>query len=310
MQTILGAGGAIGIPLAKELLNYTGSVRLAGRNPRKVNPTDELFKANLLDRGQVMAAVKGSETAYLTAGLKYDIDVWQKEWPKIMDNVIAACIRHHCRLVFLDNVYMYGLVKGWMTEETPFNPVSRKGEVRAKVAEKLIDAYKKNKIQAAILRAADFYGPDNRGSVLNMLALDKMRQGKKASWLVSAKTLHTYTYTPDAAKAMALIGNTPAAFNQTWHAPSDRKVLNGEGYTALAAEILNIKPGYNVYKKWQLILAGLFNSDVRESIEMLYQNAHDYLFDSRKFESFFKIEPTSYRDGITAYYKYAAAKGG
>lgn len=303
MQTILGAGGAIGIPLAKELPKYTDKIRLSGRHPIKVNSSDELFQADLRDLKQTMEAVKGSDVVYLTAGLKYDTQVWQKEWPEVMNNVITACSEHNSKLVFLDNVYMYGRVEGWMTEETPFNPVSKKGEVRAKTASRLIDAYKKKEVTAAILRAADFYGPDNRGSVLNMLVLDRMKVGQKANWLVDAHRLHTYTYTPDAAKAMALIGNTPDAFNQTWHAPSDMDVLTGEGYIKIAADFLEVSPKYTVLKKWQMQLAGLFNPVIRETLEMLYQNEYDYLFDSRKFEGRFKIKPTPYRDGITAYLK-------
>lgn len=303
MQTILGAGGAIGIPLAKELAEITDKVRLVGRNPKKVNSNDELFKADLKNPKEVLEAVKGSEITYLTVGLKYDTEVWQKEWPLIMENVIRACSKHHSKLVFLDNVYMYGRVEGWMTEETPFNPISRKGEVRASIAERLINAYKNNEIEAAILRAPDFYGPDNRGSVLNMLVLDRMKAGKKANWLVDAEKLHTFTYTPDAAKAMALIGSNPSAFNQTWHAPSDRNALTGKGYINLAAEILKIKPEYMVFRKWQLKLAGIFNPIIKESYEMLYQNEYDYLFDSTKFNSFFNFTPTIYKDGIAAYLK-------
>ncbi|MGE5352128.1 MAG: NAD-dependent epimerase/dehydratase family protein [Acidobacteriota bacterium] len=301
MQTILGAGGAIGIPLAKELPKYTNKVRLAGRNPVKVNSSDELFQADLRDIKQTMEAVKGSEVTYLTAGLKYDTEVWKKEWPEVMNNVIAACSAHNSKLVFLDNVYMYGRVEGWMTEETPFHPVSNKGEVRAKIASRLIDAYKKKEVTAAILRAADFYGPDNRGSVLNMLVLDRMKLAKKANWMIDAHKLHTYTYTPDAAKAMALIGNTPDAYNQTWHAPSDMNVLTGEGYIKIAADFLKVSPKYTVFKKWQMSLAGIFNPIIKESLEMLYQNEYDYLFDSRKFEQRFRFKATTYEDGIHAY---------
>lgn len=301
MQTILGAGGAIGIPLAKELPKYTNKVRLAGRNPVKVNSSDELFQADLRDIKQTMEAVKGSEVTYLTAGLKYDTEVWKKEWPEVMNNVIAACSAHNSKLVFLDNVYMYGRVEGWMTEETPFHPVSNKGEVRAKIASRLIDAYKKKEVTAAILRAADFYGPDNRGSVLNMLVLDRMKLAKKANWMIDAHKLHTYTYTPDAAKAMALTGNSPDAYNQTWHAPSDMNVLTGEGYIKIAADFLKVSPKYTVFKKWQMSLAGIFNPIIKESLEMLYQNEYDYLFDSRKFEQRFRFKATTYEDGIHAY---------
>ena len=37
MQVILGAGGAIGNDLARELTKYTDKIRLASRNPKKIN---------------------------------------------------------------------------------------------------------------------------------------------------------------------------------------------------------------------------------------------------------------------------------
>ena len=61
-QTILGAGGAIGIELAKALPTYTSDIRLVGRNPKKINSTDELFKADLSNRDEVLKAVEGSDT--------------------------------------------------------------------------------------------------------------------------------------------------------------------------------------------------------------------------------------------------------
>lgn len=71
MQTILGAGGAIGAQLAKELTAYTKDLKLVSRNPKKVNETDELFSCDLTDGTKVLNAVKGTEIAYLTAGFPY-----------------------------------------------------------------------------------------------------------------------------------------------------------------------------------------------------------------------------------------------
>ncbi len=118
MQTILGANGIISTELAKALPRYTDKIRLVSRNPRKVNETDEIFSADLMNKEQTLAVVAGSEVVYLTAGLQYNISVWREQWPVIMRNVIDACIVHHAKLVFFDNVYMYGKVNGWMTEET------------------------------------------------------------------------------------------------------------------------------------------------------------------------------------------------
>jgi nucleoside-diphosphate-sugar epimerase len=300
MQTILGAGGAIGIPLAKELVRYSDKIRLVGRNPKKINPADELFIADISDYNQTMEAVKGSDIVYLVAGLKYDLKVWQVQWPTIMKNVIDACKKHGAKLIFLDNVYMYGKVNGWMTEDTPFNPCSRKGEIRAQIAQMLIDEYLKKNLEAAIVRSADFYGLALRSSVFNILVIDKLKKGQSANWLLNDKVKHSFTYNIDAARASALIGNTSSAFNQTWHLPSDKNALTGSEYIKLTAEILGSKPRHSVLKKWQLRLVGLFVSDIKESMEMLYQSEFEYLFDSSKFEKYFNIKPTSYKEGITA----------
>jgi len=300
MQTILGAGGAIGIPLAKELVRFSDKIRLVGRNPKKVNPSDELFTADIIDYNQTLEAVKGSDIVYLVAGLKYDLKVWQTQWPLLMKNVIDACKKHRAKLIFLDNVYMYGRVNGWMTEETPFNPCSRKGEIRARIAQMLIDEYKTKNLEAAIVRSADFYGSNIRSSVFNILVIDKLKKGQSANWLLKDNLKHSFTYNIDAARAAALIGNTPSAFNQTWHLPTDKNALTGAEYIKLTAGILGAKPKYFVLKKWQLHLVGLFVSDIKESMEMLYQSEYEYLFDSTKFENYFNIKPTPYKEGLTA----------
>jgi hypothetical protein len=47
VQTILGSGGSIGVPLARELKKYTDLIRLISRNPQKVNEADELFQTDV-----------------------------------------------------------------------------------------------------------------------------------------------------------------------------------------------------------------------------------------------------------------------
>jgi len=119
-------------------------------------------------------------------------------------------------------------------------------------------------------------------------------------WFIDAKKKHSFTYTPDAGKATAILGNSDSAYNQVWHLPSDRNVLTGKEFIELSAEAFGVKPEYTVLKKWMIKMAGLFNSNVRESVEMLYQNDSDYLFDSTKFENAFNFRPTSYEEGIIA----------
>jgi nucleoside-diphosphate-sugar epimerase len=298
MQTILGAGGIIAAELAKHLPRYTEQIRLVSRNPRKVNPGDEIMQADLLNGDQVMKAVQGSEVVYLTAGLPYNIKIWQSQWPVIMGNVIAACSRHGAKLVFFDNVYAYGRVSGWMTEDTPLHPSSRKGEVRKKIDDMIMNAVRGGRLKAIIAKAADFYGPHTPLSFVNVMVFENFRKGKKAQWLVNDKVKHSLTYTPDAGKATAILGNTENAYNQVWHLPTDRDVLTGREFIEKTAREFGVKPGYLVLPRWMVQLAGLFNGIIRESVEMLYQNDSDYLFDSRKFEKAFNVTATTYGQGI------------
>ena len=298
MQTILGANGVIGVEVAKHLSQYTDRIRLVSRNPRKVNPKDETVSADLTDAATTMNAVQGSDVAYLTAGLKYDTNVWRVEWPVIMKNVIEACKKHNTKLVFFDNVYMYGKVDGWMTEETPVHPTSKKGEVRATIAQMLMDEVNKGNLYALIARSADFYGPSTATSVVGMLVFENLRKGKKAQWLISDQFKHSHTYTPDAGKATALLGNTEKAFNQIWHLPTDRNALTGKQFIEIVAKEFGVEPTYGILTRWMLQMAGLFNGNIRNSIEMLYQSESDYLFDSTKFNKAFKFETTTYQEGI------------
>lgn len=298
MQTILGANGAVSNNLVKALPQYTNKIRLVSRNPKKVHATDELLSADLLNASQTDIAVAGSDIVYLTAGLPYDIKTWREQWPVLMKNVIDACKRHNAKLVFFSNVYPYGKVNGWMTEATPFNPTSKKGEVRAKIEETLLDEVKRGNIQAQIVRGADFYGPKTPLSFLSVMLFENFAKGKKAQWMISDSLKHSFTYTPDAGKATAILGNTPSAYNQTWHVPTDKNVLTGKQFIELTAKEFDMNPNYMVLPKWMIQMAGLFDKNIKEAVEMLYQSEADYLFDSSKFENTFGIAPTSYAQGI------------
>ena len=187
MHTILGANGVIAQELSRALVSFSPNIRQVSRNPRKVNPTDEIVVADLLDAKATANAVSGSEVVYLVAGLKYDLSVWQEQWPQVMRNVIDACAHHGARLVFFDNVYAYGLVAGLMTEETPFNPISKKGEVRARIATMLLDDMRCGNLQAMIVRAADFYGPNAVNSFPHATVFSRLGAEKAPQWIEAAR---------------------------------------------------------------------------------------------------------------------------
>ena len=157
-NTILGAGGVVANGLAELLLKDNQSVRLVSRTGQNIQGAVSV-KADVSSLVQTVDAVEGSSIVYLCVGLAYDHKVWSELWPRIMSNVIEACKKSGAKLVFLDNVYAYGKVDGIMTESTPYNPCSKKGEIRLKIATELTGEVKAGNLKALIARAADFYGP-------------------------------------------------------------------------------------------------------------------------------------------------------
>lgn len=299
-QTILGAGGVIGRELAKSLKDYTTEIRLVSRNPKRVNEADELFRADLLNAEDVMKAVEGSEIVYLTAGLKYDKNTWTEQWPLIMRNVIDACKRHNAKLVFFDNVYMYDKNHlNPMTEDTPVNPPSKKGLVRNEIFNMLMNEINSGNIKALIARSADFYGPDTDStSIITITVIKNFKRKKKALWIGNPDCLHSFTFTPDAGKATALLGNTDDAYGQVWHLPTAKNPFTGRRLIEMIAREMGVEPKISVISEFSLKMLGIFSSNLRELAEMYYQNDRDYVFNSSKFEKRFDFNPTSYEDGI------------
>lgn len=295
---ILGAGGAIGNVLTEVLLSKNETVKLVSRVGYTV-PGAESAKADLTNPEETSQAIEESSIVYLVVGLPYDATIWQVQWPRIMRNTVEACKAKNAKLIFFDNVYSFGRVDGPMTEETPANPCSKKGEVRAKIAEYLMSEIKGGNITAAIARAADFYGPfSEKGSVPFILAIDNLAKGKKALWLVNAKARHSFTYTGDCGKALYLLAKADDTYNQIWHLPTASPPPTGEEFIKMVGGELGVEPSYKILRKWMLRLAGVTNNAIRESFEMLYQSEFDYIFDSSKFEKRFGFTPTPYEKGI------------
>jgi nucleoside-diphosphate-sugar epimerase len=170
-----------------------------------------------------------------------------------MRNTIEAAKRANAKLVFFDNVYMYGKVNGPMTEDTPFRPASRKGEVRAQIATMLLDEMRAGNITALIARAPDFYGPNIRTGLPNTLIFDKFAKGQRAMWLLNDSTRHSFTFTPDAAGSLMQLATSETAWNQTWHVPTASNPLTGREFIEATAQTMGAPAKYRIpllHERW------------------------------------------------------------
>lgn len=300
MQTVLGANGQIAEELTRYLHdNVTGDLRLVSRNPRKVHDTDQLFGANLVDADATADAVEGSDIAYLTVGLPIDSTLWEQQFPTMMANTIAACQRHGTKLVFFDNTYMYPRTSDPQVEDTAFEPMGRKATVRAQIATRLLTEMRAGTIEAVICRAPEFYGPGKTKSLTNSAIFDRIKKGKRPLVPIDAHTRRSIIWTPDASRAMGLIGNTADAYGQTWHLPIDPDRLTYDAMITIASEVTGRKIPFTTVPLTAFRIGGLVNASVKEANELMPRYRQDNIFDSSKFATRFPdFDVTTYRQGI------------
>lgn len=299
MQTILGSNGQIGQELVKELAaHYTTDLRLVSRHPRRVNPHDQLVSADLMNFEEANQAIAGSEVVYFTVGLPMNSALMEEQFIPLLQNVIKACEINHSKLVFFDNTYMYPKDNQVQTEATPFAPQGRKSQVRADMANLVLQEMCGGKLHALICRAPEFYGPGKTQSITMTMIFNRVKAGKKAIIPLNADALRSLIFTPDASRAMALLGNTEDAYDQTWHLPTAEPI----SYRQLGNLIQQVdgRPfRFITLKLWQFKLGGLFNQNMKELAELLPRYAVDNLFSSEKFQRRFpNFRITSYREGI------------
>jgi nucleoside-diphosphate-sugar epimerase len=298
MHAILGAGGAVSPALAESLTRHHIPVRLVSRT---ASPAEfgTPFKADISTAEGARKAVEGCEVAYLTVGLPYKLSVWEQQWPPLMQSVVNACMATGTKLIFVDNIYMLSDASiSHIKEDSPMQPSSKKGKIRADLDRIILNGISSGKLQAIIARSADFYGhmPPFKSLLLD-LVITRMAKGKSPQWFYTVDKKHSFTYIPDIAESLYLMTTRPDSFNRVWNLPTAKPMK--------LIELIDITNRYlgtdrkpMVMNEWMMKLVRLFVPALKEMQELKYQMVQDYWLDSTAFETFFDVEPTSYDKGI------------
>lgn len=265
---------------------------IAGVQPQRVDA---------LDLPSLLAASAHATHVYITLGLAYKARVWQRDWPRIIDNFCAAARQHGFKLVFFDNIYAYGPtpLQVPMREDHPQHPVSRKGQVRLAMLQRLQKAEREEGLQLVIGRCADFYGPEVHNSMLYLSAMARQQQGKQAQWIGDPRLPHSFTYTRDAARALVQLALDSAAYGEAWHLPTASPAPSTQALIEQSAALLGAPSGVQIMPGLVLTLLKLVTPILRELDEMLYQNQQAYVFSSEKFmRRYPDFQITPYERGI------------
>ena len=294
-QAVIGSG-PLGVATARVLQDNGHEVRVVSRNRPAWSGIDWV-RADASVPADLSPALRGAAAVYHCANAPYNR--WGSELPAMWRGILKAAAENGARLVVGTNVYAYGIPEGPMGEDHGISPCSRKGRVRALLESEVMEAHASGTVEAVLVRGSDFFGPGVKESVLGDRFFGPVLKGKAAVFYGNPSSVHTYTYLPDFARAMAAAGAPVAPAGVTLHVPSAQAV-SGNRFAEMIGEILGRTVAVRVMKRGVLSMAGLFIPGAREMIEMLYEFDRDFVVSSERSERILGVEPTDLEIALRA----------
>jgi nucleoside-diphosphate-sugar epimerase len=285
LDVVFGAG-QVGRALVANLAGAGRAVRVVSlHRPSGLPGGVDSRVVDVTDGEAAVDAAKGASVVYQCLNAPYTD--WPKEFPPLQRSVMAAAERSDALLVTLENVYGYGPTGGTpMTELTPLAPTSVKGRTRVAMTQELMSASQAGRIRIAIGRASDFFGAGVTESTLGERVFGNAVAGKRADFIGNPDLPHTYSYVPDIAAGLAVLGNDERAVGQVWHIPGPETVTTRAVLDLIAGEVGHPVPVRSV-PNLVLRALGLVNPMMRGLAEMSYQFDQPFVLDTTKFESTF-----------------------
>ena len=301
--------GPVGLAVMDELVSKGKRVRMVNRSGRASVPEGvELVGGDATDKTFAREASAGASVVYFALNPHYT--QWTELFPPLQAGVIEGATAAGAKLVAMENLYMYGLTGGRsLTEDLPYAPNTRKGTVRARMSQELMEAHTSGRVRVAIGRASDFFGPRVLTSAAGEQVFGRAVQGKSVQVAGDPDQLHTYIYAPDIGRGLVILGEREEALGQAWHLPSPETVTTRQFVETIFVEIG--KPArVQAAPKILLRAIGLFNLGIRETIEMLYEFEEPFVVDHSAFELTFGMQATPLRDAVRKTVRWYRQVGG
>jgi len=291
--------GPVGLAVARALERRGARTRLVNRSGTAPGApaTAELTAADAYDPAQAEAACAGASLVYQCAAPSYT--EWSKLFPSLQKSILDAAGKTNARLVVAENLYMYGETPEPLVETLPYAAKTRKGQVRAELANEVLAAHGAGRVQATIGRAADFFGPFVRGSVVGERTFIAAIEGKPVDVLGAPDAPHSYTFIDDFGEALVTLGAHDEALGRAWHVPNAAPVTNRK-FAELVIEAARSRSTVREVPRWMVRAIGLFKPPVREMVEMLYEFERPFIVDDSAFTRAFVPRATPLNAAIRA----------
>lgn len=290
--------GPLGLAIMDNLIQQNKKILLVNRSGKADVPSFvKVVKADATKLDSVLEIFNSYNISVIYHCLGLPYHSWKDLFPEMMDNIIETASLHNTKIVYADNLYAYGPHDEPLKENFSNNTVGRKTKVRAEVGKKLMDAHNSGKVKATIGRGTDFYGPRVKNSALGEQVFKNLMVGKPADLLGNPDTLHSYIFIHDFAKGLITLAENEDALGKIWHIPTPAPTSTRELVKNLANK-LGVTPKYRIAGKFIVNFAGLFNSDMREFQELMYQHLNNFIVDSSQFQQKFPFSVTPHEEAI------------
>lgn len=291
VHVIVGTG-PLGMAVMRELKRRgIEHIRMVNRSGRLPDATGvEVAKGDVSQLTEGIALCKDAAVVYHCAHPGYTN--WPTQFPGLTRGLMAGAAAAGAKLIYGDNLYMYGQANQPMTEKLPHLATGKKGRTRAQMAEELLLAHQSGKVRVAIGRASDFYGPGVKQSSLGERVFGFALSGKPVSLLGNLDTPHTFTYIDDFARGLVTLGHEDRALGEVWHIPSAKTHTTREMLELIFDE-LGATSKISTLSRGMVTMISLFHPMLRELKEVLYEFEHPFILDHSKFEAAFGPQMTT-----------------
>lgn len=295
---VLGASGAMGYAITKELCNRGIEVVAFARNREKLGrlfqeeENIQIVAGDVFKQADLIDAARGVDVIFHAINIPYTD--WEIKQPQLLQNVLETTKYYGVKLAMVDNIYAYGRQgRAKITEEAEKNPHTKKGKVRLQ----LELMAKQFGVPVLIAHFPDFYGP-NAESTLIHHTLQSVLGNKMASFVGDQRLAREYIFTPDGAKAMVELALREDAYGQNWNIPGCG-VITGEEIIQHIRALTGYTKRVMTVKANMIRLLGLFDKQMKEFREMLYLTEEPVVLSGEKYEKYIgKVPRTPYHDGL------------
>jgi len=204
---------------------------------------------------------------------------WQETIPRITAQVIDAARHSGATIILPGNVYHFGDKAGTWSQDTPPEPVSRKGRIRLEMER----MYAQSGVQTIILRAGNFIDPERRGCIMSEVYLRDIARGK-VTLPGPAETRQAFCYLPDWARASVALAERRHQLAQFEDIPFPGQALSAQDIKAELEQITGRGLRFKRFPWWIFTVTRPFWEMARELKEMRYLWETDHALSKKRFE--------------------------